>query len=288
MTSEIPSAGRCGVSIADIRHEGGRFGFLIVHRLGGSPADVKFVADGLMRGGYSVDCPLLYGHGGSRALLAATTWQQWFDSVLEAHERLSQRCDIVVAGGLGVGAMLALQLAVARPDKVQGLALFAPTFWPNGWAMPWYGPVLRVIGSKRLANLFRFDERPPYGIKDDALRAQSLRDLTLDGRRRDDVLGRSGGTMLEVKWLAQATERRLGEVGLPCLIFHPRHDDRSALSASQMLQKRLGGVVNLVVLDDSYHLVTLDRQRQLVLDKVLEFATALPGLLAPPEPVDAD
>lgn len=288
MTSATPNPDKCGVAIADIRHDGGRFGFLIMHRLGGSPADVKYVADGLGEDGYSVDCPLLYGHGGSRALLAATTWQQWFDTVLEAHERLSQRCDVVVAGGLGVGAMLALQLAAERPAKVQGLALFAPTFWPNGWAMPWYGSALRAIGSKRLANLFRFDERPPYGIKDDALRAQSLQNLSQDGRRRDDVLGRSGGTMLEVKWLAQATERRLGQVTQPCLIFHPRHDDRSALSASQMLQKRLGGVVDLVVLDDSYHLVTLDRQRQLVLDKVLDFATALPGLLAPSEPVDVD
>lgn len=273
------NAQKCGVEIADVLHEGGRFGFLLIHRLGGIPSDVSYVTDGLANAGYTVSCPLLYGHGGSRALLAATTWRQWLQSVRDALDELSKRCDMIVVGGLGVGAMLALRVAAEAPDKVSGLALFAPTFWPNGWAMPWYGTALRVIGSKRLANLFRFDERPPFGIKDDALRDAMLASLTQGGRPSTDVLGRSGGALLEVKWLAREVSSRLREVRQPCLIFHPRHDDRSALSVSQELQKRLGGVVDLIVLDDSYHLVTQDRQRSLVLERVLEFAEALPQLI---------
>jgi carboxylesterase len=275
----MSSAQKCGVDIADVLHEGSRFGFLLIHRLGGSPSDVGYVSDGLAKAGYTVSCPLLYGHGGSRALLAATTWRQWAQTVRDALEDLSQRCDMIVIGGLGVGALLALRAAAEAPGKVNGLALFAPTFWPNGWAMPWYGTALRAIGSKRLANMFRFDERPPFGIKDDALRDEMLASLARDGRPSTDVLGRSGGALLEVKWLAREVSSRLREVRQPCLIFHPRHDDRSALSVSQELQKRLGGVVDLIVLDDSYHLVTRDRQRSLVLERVLEFADALPQLL---------
>ena len=282
------SSAKCGVSIADIVHDGGRFGFLLIHRLGGRPADVGYVAAGLAYAGYSLNCPLLYGHGGSRALLAATTWRQWYGSVRSAHDTLSARCDTVVVGGLGVGAMLALELAIDRPDSVHGLALFAPTFWPNGWAMPWYGNALKLMGSKRLANLFRFDERPPFGIKDDALRRELLDQHTRDGRPVEDVLGRSGGALLEVKWLAEHVKPRLGQVTQPCLIFHPRYDDRSALSASQDLQKALSGVVDLIVLDDSYHLVTLDRQRDIVLERVLEFAEAMPELISPANPEQVD
>lgn len=282
------SAQKCGVEIADVLHEGGRFGFLLIHRLGGSPADVGYITDGLARVGYTVSCPLLYGHGGSRALLAATTWRQWMMTVREALEALSKRCDTIVVGGLGVGALLALRTAAEAPDKVDGLALFAPTFWPNGWAMPWYGNALRAIGSKRLANMFRFDERPPFGIKDDALRDAMLASLARDGRPSTDVLGRSGGALLEVKWLAREVSARLAEVRQPCLIFHPRHDDRSSLSVSQDLQKHLGGVVDLIVLDDSYHLVTQDRQRPLVLERVLEFAETLPHLLEAGQPAPAD
>lgn len=275
----MSNAGKCGVTIADVFHPGGRFGFLLIHRLGGVPSDVSYVGNGLAQSGYTVSCPLLYGHGGSRALLGATTWQQWAQSVREAHQFLTQHCDTIVVGGLGVGAMLALAIAEERPENVDGVALFAPTFWPNGWAMPWYGSALRLLGSKQLANLFRFDERPPFGIKDDTLRGDMLSSLARDGRPSDDVLGRSGGALLEVKWLAQHVVARLPLVRQPCLIFHPRHDDRSSLSASQTLQKRLGGVVDLIVLDDSYHLVTLDRQRALVLERVLEFAEDLPHLI---------
>lgn len=284
----MSSAPKCGVEIADVLHEGSRFGFLLIHRLGGSPTDVEYVTQGLASAGYTVSCPLLYGHGGSRDLLAATTWQQWSQTVSEALDALSSRCDTIVVGGLGVGAMLALKAAAEHPGRVQGLALFAPTFWPNGWAMPWYGNALRVIGSKRLANLVRFDERPPFGIKDDALRDAMLAALAKDGRPSTDILGRSGGAFLEVKWLARDVSARLSNVKQPCLIFHPRHDDRSSLSASQSLQQRLAGVVDLIVLDDSYHLVTQDRQRALVLERVLEFAIVLPELLAQGEAAPVD
>jgi carboxylesterase len=284
----MTTAPKCGVSIADIVHEGSHFGFLLIHRLGGSPPEVGYIAEGVARSGYSVRCPLLYGHGGSPALLAATTWRQWLGTIEDAHLALAERCDTIIVGGLGVGALLALELAIRRPGSVQGLTLFAPTFWPNGWAMPWYGNALKLIGSKRLANLIRFDERPPYGIKDEVLRDEMLAALASEGRPAADVLGRTVGTLLEVKWLAQNVLRHLADVVQPCLIFHPRDDDRSSLSASQKLQKRLGGVVELIVLDDSYHLVTLDRQRALVLERVLEFADALPQLMARALPAQVD
>ena len=37
------------------------------------------------------------------------------------------------------------------------------------------------------------------------------------------------------------------------------------------LQRKLGGVVEVSVLDDSYHLVMLDRQRGYVVDRTVEF-----------------
>ena len=103
--------------------------------------------------------------------------------------------------------------------------------------------------------------------------------LAQDGRSLDDVNGRAGGALLEVKWLAAALVPKLARVTQPCLVFHPRDDDRSQLTASQLLQKQLGGIVELVVLEDSYHLVTRDRQRDLVLQRVIAFADELPELI---------
>lgn len=273
---------KCCVPADDVLLEGGRTGFLLVHRLGGGPADMAFVAEGLADSGYTVSCPVLYGHGGSRMLLGATTWKHWYESVVQAHAELAKRCDMIIVGGLGVGALLALHLAAVQAGGVHGVVLFAPTFWPNGWAMPWYGRMLRLIDHKGFANLFRLDERPPYGIKDDALRGSMLAAHREDSRPREDVFGRTGGAFIEVKWLVKAVQPELGQVTQPSLIFHPRHDDRSRITASQQLQKQLGGIVDLVVLEDSFHLVTRDRQRELVLARVREFAGTLPALLEKP------
>jgi carboxylesterase len=67
----------------------------------------------------------------------------------------------------------------------------------------------------------------------------------------------------------------LGEIRQPTLIFHPRHDDQSDLSNAVTLQRHLGGLVEVTVLDDSYHMVTLDRQRSIVVDRTVEFAQRL-------------
>ena len=66
-------------------------------------------------------------------------------------------------------------------------------------------------------------------------------------------------------------KRDLPEIKAPALIVHAREDDISALSNAIYLQRRLGGLVECVVLDDSYHLVTVDRQRDVVIDRSGDF-----------------
>jgi carboxylesterase len=56
---------------------------------------------------------------------------------------------------------------------------------------------------------------------------------------------------------------------------HPRHDDRASLRNLNYLQSNLKGLVHTLVLDDSYHVVTFDRQRQLVLDRTLALVPLL-------------
>ena len=47
-----------------------------------------------------------------------------------------------------------------------------------------------------------------------------------------------------------------------------------------MLQRKLAGLVEVCVLDDCYHMVTLDRQRPIVMERVKEFAERLTARLA--------
>lgn len=266
---------KCGVPAGDILIEGGRLGVLLAHRLGGTSEDLSPFGATLSSAGYTISVPQLYGHGGTHALLSATTWQHWYASFVEAYEELKSRCDIIVAGGLSEGALLALHLAAEKPDHVHGLLLLSPTFWPDGWGVPWYGRLLRRLTSKTIANLFRLDERAPFGIKDEGLRQAALERMHSDGRASEDVLGRSGGALLELKWLAERVTEEVDRIAQPALIFHSRESDRSRLDVTRLLQTKMRGPTDLLLLDDSYHLVTHDRQRDLVAERSVIFLDQL-------------
>jgi carboxylesterase len=63
----------------------------------------------------------------------------------------------------------------------------------------------------------------------------------------------------------------LNTIKAPALILHAREDDISSLSNAFYLQQHLGGLVDMVVLDDSYHLVMIDRQRDIVVSRSVQF-----------------
>ena len=252
--------------------DGGRVGILLIHGLGGTPVELKFVAHALNRAGHTVYCPLLVGHGGSGELLNTTTWMDWYKSVEEAHDVLKERSDVIIAGGLSAGVLLALHLAAKRPLEVYGTLLFSPTFWPNGWAIPRHFALFKLLPYKWLANLINLRERAPYGIKDERIRRVVLNWLQSEGRPMKDIFGRKGGTVLEFRWLAQTVEKELCQIKQPALIFHPRFDDQSDISNTILLQRKLGGLAEVVVLNDSYHMVTLDRQRGEVADRSVTFS----------------
>lgn len=254
---------------------GGRVGFLLMHGLGGTPVELRFVAQGLNRAGYTVLCPLMAGHGGSDLLLSTTSWKDWLASSEAALDRLHQTCDHVVIGGLSAGSMVALHLAAKRQADVAGLVLYSPTFLPNGWAIPWYFQAFRLIQQKWLANWISISERAPYGIKDDRIRRFVLESLQSGGRPLSEIFGRRGGTVFEFLKMTTAARKVLGDISLPAFICHARQDDQSDLSNAVIVQKHLKGAVESLVLDDSYHMITLDRQRSLVVERTLAYVERL-------------
>jgi carboxylesterase len=237
---------------------------------------MRFIANGLIRSGYVVHCPTLAGHCGTEADLTATRWQDWYASAEAGLLQLSQQCDRVIVGGLSTGAVLALMLASRHPETVAGLALYSPTLWLNGRRVPWYAKLFRLIPNRKLASLFRFPAPPDFGIKDERLRTLIKTTLAIPGSP-SVPFATPGIAVLERQRLVAAVVPEIGRIKAPVLMLHPREDDYAALSNAAYLQTSLGGPVDLVVLEDSYHLVTVDRQRGLVLEHTVEFVGRFGG-----------
>jgi carboxylesterase len=181
----------------------------------------------------------------------------------------------VIVGGLSMGAILALHLAADRPSDVHGTALFAPTLKLDGWGVPWYSVLFNLVRDRRTADFITFSEREPYGIKDPRLRALVMDALNSGDSSKAGQLTNPGRIMLELRWLVDTVKRELGGIRQPTLIVHPREDDRASLRNAAYLQSALGGMVDTCVLDDSYHIVTIDRQRDLVVQRTLAFARGI-------------
>ncbi len=95
----------------------------------------------------------------------------------------------------------------------------------------------------------------------------------------DSTLAGLDGTparALQQLWrLVAATRARMPTVTCPALLVHAREDDIAGLSNAFEIQHRLGGLVDAVILDDCYHLVTIDQQRGIVVDRTLALADRL-------------
>lgn len=267
VSDEISSKGR------------GRVGVLLIHGLCGSPAEIRFVANGLVRDGYRVLTPTLAGHGSTEADLVAASWQDWYASVEAGLDELAATCDKVIVGGLSTGAVLSLMLAARHPGKVHGVALYSPTLWLSGRQVPWYVPLFRLVASNWIANRFRFPVPMHVGIKDQRIR-DFIRNAMASGGSKAARVSMPGGAALERRRLADAVRRELHAVSQPVLILHARDDDYAGLDNAAYLQRKIAGPVDLVVLNDCFHMVTIDRERHTVLARTAAFVSRIAGQLS--------
>jgi carboxylesterase len=253
---------------------GGRDGVLLIHGLSGTPTEMRFVGKGLQRAGFTVYAPRLAGHCADELALLATGWEDWYASVETAAERLRDRVDRMFVAGLSMGAVLTLALAARRPLLMEGVALYGVTFRYDGWSIP---KIARLAFLLPLATRLgigrdrRFCESFPYGIKDERTRQRIVECMRAGDSAAAGLLGIPWPSLAQAYELAASVRRELSAVVTPCLILHAEHDDIADVRNARMTAARVSGPVDLRVFTDSYHMLTLDRERQRVVDLSVDF-----------------
>jgi carboxylesterase len=266
----------------------GRKGVLLLHGMTGAPGEMRLLGRGLQRAGLGVSAPLLAGHGQDRAALLRSTWRDWLDSAREGYRRLAAEVDEVYVAGICVGGALALALCAEFPE-IRGAAVYSMTFEYDGWNMPRWSaaaPLIQLVAHLPLVRRITLAEPYPYGLKDLRLREMASRP---DNNLIPGAIDRMPlGSLYEMYRLGRQVERLGPSIATPTLIVHAREDDMSHLRNAERLQRALAGPVELLVLEDSYHMVHVDRQHALVAQRTAAFFGASQGARTPvAAPVDA-
>jgi carboxylesterase len=95
-----------------------------------------------------------------------------------------------------------------------------------------------------------------------------------------------GEAVRQLCLLVDVVRPELPSIKAPAFLVQAREDDLSSLTNAYYLQRHLGGLVDALILDDSYHIVTVDRQRDLVIEGSVAFATLLANRLKLEEKAD--
>ena len=239
---------------------GGPDAALLLHGLTGSTFEMHVVARALSDAGMRVLAPLMAGHAGGTAELIGVPWTEWVEKAERDLERLAgARRTFVV--GCSMGALVACALAHDHPERVDGLVLLAPALELGlagrlGAALGRLPAVGRVVVPKTAGS----------DVRDAEMRA---RNPCLDGVPL--------GAVAELEALAEHVNRGLPGIVAPALVVAARHDHTVTLGGARRLARRIGsGPARLLVLEESWHLVGVDVERDLCARETVDFLDALP------------
>lgn len=258
----------------DFFFEGGRSGVLLIHGLTGTPMEMKLLGKGLNRAGFTVHGMQLAGHCGNVEDLLATGWHDWYASVEKAADELRSKVDHLFVGGLSMGALLALKLAAERPEQVCGVGVYGATFRYDGWSIPAIArlsfllPLLKKLGIGRNRS---FMEAPPYGIRDERLRAQISGAMLSGDSAAAGLPGNPWYSLADMYELAADVRQRLSQVTAPCLVAHASEDDVASVKNAELVMREVSAPVELLLLKDSYHMITIDKERRTLIERSAAF-----------------
>lgn len=254
--------------------EGDRRGVLLIHGLTGTPMEMRLLAKGLNNAGFTVYCMQLAGHCGDVEDLLATGWRDWYESVEQAANHLLSRVDHLFVGGLSMGALLSLKLAADHPQQVAGVGVYGATFRYDGWSIPWSArlsfllPLLKKLGIGRDQ---AFLEQPPYGLRDERLRAQISAAMHSGDSTVAGLLGNPWHSLADLHQLSVKVRRQLPSVTSPCLVAHASEDDVASVRNAELVIRGVNARTELLLLDDSYHMITIDKQRRTLISHSVRF-----------------
>ena len=197
-------------------------------------------------------------------------YETWISQLHNCIDQLKNQYKTINLVGISMGSTLALAVATQRTD-ISSIALLSPVLRYDGWSVPWYRFLLDIAYNLGIRN-WGYSEREPFGIKNQDLRRR-VRD-----KFKAQELSEVGAPLItarhlhEAKGLMSYTTKNLDEINSRILLIQSVEDDTcSVWSAEKILAKVKSDLRRTIWLGNSYHIITIDNEREIVLNETLRF-----------------
>ena len=257
-TGEPPS--RLKVDTSEFFFDGSGLSALLIHGLTGTPYEMRYLGERLAEAGIRVRGVRLAGHASAPEDLGQATQENWYESVVRGFEELRSYGDPNIVIGLSCGAVLAARLAEDQPEAVSGLVMLAPAFF-----LPWQAMLMVKVVS---------------------LLGPLTKSLYLHNDRGSDIHDQSASLIhptcklmplsapIELLKLSALVRGPLDRIKQPALIMHSVNDHTCPQPKNvRYLMQHLGSIQKrAVMLDQSFHVITVDSDKDRVVSEVMGFA----------------
>ena len=234
--------------------DGNEVGVLLLHGFTGSPKSMTPWAHDLAAEGWTVRVPRLPGHGTTWQEMNLTTWEDWYAEADRHLRELRGRCSHVVVMGLSMGGTLTLRLAEEHGDAITGIVLVNPAVHserPDRFLLP----VLQ-----------RFVPSFP-GISNDIAKPGQ------DEGAYDKIPLKAAHSLSQL-W--KMVKQDIARVTTPMLLFRSAQDHVVEPSNAAFVLAHVSSTdAAEVVLQDSFHVATLDYDAEIIVRDSIAFVKRL-------------
>ncbi len=230
--------------------KGSAMGVLVLHGFTGNPASMRSIAERCAAAGYAVELPRLPGHGTSLEDMMTTTWTDWSRAALAAYDELASRTDRVAVVGLSMGGGLTAYVAEERANVV-GCVFINPLVKSPGPEM-----------EEGLAQAIEAGLESVESIGSD-IKKEGVTEVSYPATPLRCVVSLFGGV--------KSVEANLAKIVAPSLLLSSREDHVVTSDNGDAIVERSSGPVERLWLEESYHVATMDNDRELLESATMEF-----------------
>ncbi|MEN1967460.1 alpha/beta fold hydrolase [Lentibacillus sp. N15] len=228
-------------------------GVLVIHGFTGSAQSMYYLGKQLADTGFTVFGPRLTGHGTQPEDMEQASYQDWIQTVEDGLEKLQVTCSNVFVAGLSMGGTLTLYLAEKYPE-IKGI-------------VPINAAIEMPELIKNYQDLSPTDTRFVDGIGSDIKQA-GVQELAYS---KTPV--KSMGELIR---LAELVRDDLGKITAPALIFSSVEDHVVPPENSREIYESITSENRTItLLENSYHVATLDHDKELIAEKSIAFIRSL-------------